>query len=62
MGQTGEEYPEYDEGSEEDEVDAFVKDEEIRDLEVTIDSLSDELESLEVRMVYCSKLWMNVKQ
>lgn len=52
MGQTGEEYPEYDGGSEEDEVDAFVKDEEIRDLEVTIDSLSDELESLEVRMVY----------
>ncbi|XP_045124290.1 extracellular sulfatase Sulf-1-like isoform X2 [Portunus trituberculatus] len=32
---------------EEDVVDAFVKDEEIRDLDVTINTLSDELESLE---------------
>lgn len=37
--------------TEEDMVDAFVKDEEIRDLDVTINTLSDELESLEVSCV-----------
>ncbi|KAK4299697.1 hypothetical protein Pmani_028044 [Petrolisthes manimaculis] len=46
IGPMHEGYPQYD-NSDEDEVDAFVKDEEIRDLEVTIDSISDELESLE---------------
>ena len=39
--------------TEEDVVDAFVKDEEIRDLDVTINTLSDELESLEVCVCVC---------
>ena len=39
-------------------MDAFVKDEEIRDLDVTINTLSDELETLEVSVGCCvSRCW-----